>query len=304
MLAKRLEKAGGGVIGFVIGLIGTGIQLMWPEQKRLGLVLLIAGVVIAFTWTVWTVAQWAALRRTVPQPERSPSERERVPERLDQQQVVHTQTYNRAEPQTTISPVFNVGTIQQNAENVKQIQETLARKSFSQPHMEYTNPEVRKRWISASGGLVKERPSLGSSSKSERSVLLARFYYKDELNVPPEIKVTAKIAIADATGKPIKARYDGTWDEYTDSEYRRFATAQTRWLVIALMSTDQILRGIKTWGFGRNASGFDPDREFLSGEMFLVEITLIGKYEGEIVLREPLKFTLTIDPPDLRLMDL
>ena len=195
---------------------------------------------------------------------------------------------------------INVGTIQQHAENVKQIQENLAKKSFSQPHIEFTNPEVRPRWIKPYGGLVKETPEPHSENHTEMPVMLARFYYKDEPNVPPEIKVTAKIAIADPTGKPIKARYDGAWDEFTDSEYRRFATAQTRALIVALTPK---MHGIMTWGFGRNAKGFDPDCEALHGEAFLLAVDLIGKSEGEIVLQKPLKFRLTIDPPDLRLED-
>jgi hypothetical protein len=302
MLGTRLEKAGGGVIGLVIGLIGTGVQLLWPEQRRLGLILLIVGSVIAFAWIIWTVAQWAALRQK-PQPSGSRIGGEAAPEQLNQQQALHAQMQNRAEPHTTIAPVFNVGTIQQNAENVRQIQENLARQSYSQPHIEFTNPVIRTRWIKPYGGLVKESPEPHLTNVNRMSVMLARFYYKDERNVPPEIKVTAKIAIGDATGNPIKARYDGAWDEFTESEYRRFATAQTRELIVALMPVDPNGHSIMTWGFGRNAQGFDPDCEALSGEAFVVAIDLIGKHQGEIVLQKPLRFRLTLDPPDLRLED-
>ena len=272
-------------------LAGTGIVVLWPDKRWLGWIFLSAAGLVALIGIVWAVARWHARKEF----EREHSSK--LPTATSP--PIQQQAYAEALSGGIHIPI-SVGTIQQNAENVKQIQETLAKQSFAQPHIEFTNPEIRPRWISTFNSLVKENPELHLDRENALSVLLARFYYKPEPDVPPAIKVTAQIAIADATGKPIKARYDGTWDELSDSEYRHFTTAQTRSLVVALMPITPDVRGIRTWGFGRIADRFYPDAEALSGEVFILAIELIGKCNNEVVLHQPLKFKLTIDPPDLQ----
>jgi hypothetical protein len=178
-------------------------------------------------------------------------------------------------------------------------------RQYAQPHIEFTNPEIVNRWLSEYGQLLPEPPTPASPySKPDAplTVMLARFYYKPESDVPPFIKTKAHISIADSEGKPIRARYDAVWDREYESEYIYLETAQTHSLIVALLPVEDKVNGIITWGFARNQSRhFVADRVNLKGNEFRLRIELIGKHESAIVLQIPLDFNLKVHPHSLEL---
>ena len=52
----------GEAVGLILGLIGVGIQMLWPEQKWLGWVFIGLGIAIGFGVVIWIWAQRVALK--------------------------------------------------------------------------------------------------------------------------------------------------------------------------------------------------------------------------------------------------
>ena len=72
MSRKPLGIAGG--VGVILGLIGTGIQLRWPEQKWLGTAFLIAAGLVTFALIIWILARWHTQREVeLPETEKTNS---------------------------------------------------------------------------------------------------------------------------------------------------------------------------------------------------------------------------------------
>lgn len=53
---STVKTVGGEAIGVILALIGTGIQMRWPEQKWIGSVFIVAGVAVAFGVFIWALA--------------------------------------------------------------------------------------------------------------------------------------------------------------------------------------------------------------------------------------------------------
>src|SRR5207237_2107121 len=141
------------------------------------------------------------------------------------------------------------------------------------------NPVVVVRLIHPEFGLVDEEPvpdfSFGPPESLEVQVMLARFYYKADPDVPETIHVKAHLAIADAEGNPIHARYDAVWDQDPKSEYQSFDTAETHALIIALVSADVDPKSIGTLEYRERGGEFDPDWHKFEGDEFRLRLELI-----------------------------
>src|SRR6266403_943752 len=192
----------------------------------------------------------------------------------------------------------NVGTIHQNANQRVQAIQWQADRTVAEPHIEFTNPFIGPRIIDAWGCLrtATESPNV--------DVMLARFYYKPERNVPPFLFVKAHISIANAQGTPIKARYDATWDEECDSASVRLGTAETCVVVVAVLPPPENNEGesILTWWFGSNKDGFAPDSTILKGGEFILTLELVGKDWNDVVLHTSLDFRLNVNRRSMELI--
>ena len=281
-------------MGIGIGLAGTGIQLWFPDQRGLGKWLTIFGVVVVAVAVIAYVVRWLTIREYEREHARSLSSSP-VPVQVLNQAANLRNEFN-ARNENVFSPSLHLSMPEQK----NPIDES--RRVYAQPHIEFTNPEIVDRWLDEHGRLMKELSM--NRGGSPFSIMLARFYYKPDLDVPPSMKVKAQISIADSEGKPIKARYDAVWDGKHDSEYAYFETAQTRPVIVALLPVETEVDGIMTWGFGRNKTSqdFAADRVTLQGKEFRVRIEVIGKYEGAIVLQVPLDFRLRVHPPSFELV--
>src|SRR5262249_47344187 len=148
------------------------------EQRWLGKWITAIGLIILAVAVIAYVVRWLTIREF---------EKKQPHRELKPASILPTADARQGEIN------INVGTIQQNAEKARQIQENLTKSAFSQPHIEFTNPDMKARWLDNLARLTDERPSHQSEPFS---VMLARFYYKPERDVPPSIKVKAHISIA------------------------------------------------------------------------------------------------------------
>lgn len=154
-------------------------------------------------------------------------------------------------------------------------------------------------------GLLDEEPTpdfpFGEPDAVEVQVMLARFYYKPDPGVPSTIYVKAHIAIADANGVPIYARYDAVWDDELESEYKEFDTADTHELLIALLSPEK--NAIGTVEHRSRKHTFKPETHMFEGTEFRLRVELIGKHRNETVLNKALDFGIGLEPkPWMRLI--
>jgi hypothetical protein len=275
-----------GVGGVTVGLIGSGIVVLWPDKRWLGWVLIGLGLLIAAFAVVWALARWQARKefeRELPIASISP-----VRQQLNQTASPHNEQRNEFSPKIEIH------------QNQAQVQPTVEPRSFSEPHIEFTNPLIAPRTIDAWGRLQV------ANGPPTVDVMLARFYFKPERSVPPYLFLKAHLSIADEEHVPIKARYDGTWDGHSDSSFIRLGTAQTGVLVVALLPPANHNEGesILTWGFeGLSADGgFASDNAMLRGREFFLTIELVGKYQSDVVLHESLNFSLNVNRRSMALI--
>jgi hypothetical protein len=270
-----------GIGGVSIGLIGTGIVALWPDKRWLGWVLIGVGGLIAIVSIVWALAIRHARKQF-----KSPPVGEKIASAsLTQIANAHSE-FN---PKNEFSPKIEIH------QNQSQAPTGPAPRTFAQPHIEFTNPALGMYVVDAFNRLQRV------NTDPNTMVMLARFYYKPERNVPPYLFVKAHISIADAQGNPIKARYDGVWDGHYDSATIRFGTAETYSLVVALLPPPHINErdSIVTWGFGSSSdglalSGFVSDSNVLISEEFRLTIELVGKHQHDVVLHTSLNFRLNV----------
>jgi hypothetical protein len=111
--------------------------------------------------------------------------------------------------------------------------------------------------------------------------------------------VKAHISFANASGVPIKARYDAVWHDEHD-EYKEFDTADTHALIIGLIADHD---AIVTLQYDRRPYPntqygyyFDPSSEGLEGKEFRLRVELIGKRDNDVVINKPFDFSLSLEP--------
>ncbi len=274
----------GATVGIAIGLIGLGFQWKYPDQGWLGKWVAIFGFAILAVTLVAYISRWLTIKKY---------ERERPLASVHPVQQRLTQTAN---PHNEFNPTLNISVpVLQNQTVAGQPDRT-----FEPPDIEFTNSLVVDRWIHPELGLIDEKPvpdfPFGSSESLEVQVMLARFYYKPDRDVPETIYVKAHIAIADASGKPIHARYDAVWDQEPESEYKTFDTAKTHGLIVALVSADADPKSMSTFEYRERGSEFDPDSHRFEGTEFRLRLELIGKHYDQRVLYKAFDFGLGLVP--------
>src|SRR5262249_43439123 len=128
----------------------------------------------------------------------------------------------------------------------------------------------------------------------EVKVMLARLYYKPDPAVPSPLYVKAHLAIANAEGVPIHARYDAAWEDELEVEYKEFDTAETHELIIAMISTEP--PAIATVEHRSTSKSFKPESHQFEGSEFRLRLELIGKYYNDTVLNQAFDFALGVLP--------
>lgn len=272
-------------VGIALGLIATGIQWKYPQKTVLAdWLFVIAGLIVFGTIVAVIVRQL-----TIKQYERQHAGISNNPAPpITQTATLHSEFA----PQNQNVVHVNVPVNQPRTSQVSE-----RKRDFAEPHIEFTNVRMGLCFIDSFNHLqlVDTAPNA--------EVMLARFYYKPERNVPPSLYVKALISIADKNGNPLKPRYDGVWLGCYKAATVNFGTAETRSLVVALLPPPQIndRESIVTWGFGARSdglgilSGFVPDREVLIGNEFRFTIELVGKTQkGEVLLHTSMELRINV----------
>jgi hypothetical protein len=172
---------------------------------------------------------------------------------------------------------------------------------MSAASIEFVNFMVVDRWFATSGEfpITEEEPDDERDAETLKlQLMLARFYYKPERDVPPRIYIKAHLAIADSQGAPLQPRYDAVWDEDSGSEYKEFETADTHALVIGLLPK-KAEQGLCIYQYGFKSGRFSPTLKTLPGQEFVLHLDLIGKINNITVLRAPMRFLLSLEPSEL-----
>lgn len=219
-----------------MSLVSSGVLYLWPDKPWLGYGGIGLGLLVFLLAATWEIARHFV---------RKEYENHHSVTGIPTQQLTQT-----ANPRNEFNPKIEIHHNQAQA-----VGQAPPKRTFANPHIEFTNPFIGPREIDAWGCLRT------ATTSPNVEVMLARFYYKPERNVPPFLFVKAHISIANADHVPIKARYDATWDEECDSASIRLGTAETGVVVVALLPPPEHNEGesILTWGFGSNKDGFAPD---------------------------------------------
>jgi hypothetical protein len=126
----------GEAVGLILGLIGMGIQMRWPEQRWLGWIFISAGIAIGFGIILWVVAQRFALR-------------EFTQSTITQSPAFPTQTGGiDFKPHIEVNPVISQTQSKEQSERQSQV------KANVRPEIECTDCYVIKG--SLSGVLIRE----------------------------------------------------------------------------------------------------------------------------------------------------
>src|SRR5437899_38528 len=128
-----------GVGGVTIGLVGTGIVVLWPEKRWLGWVFIGLGLLIAFVSIAWTLAVWHT--------------RKQLEERHVNSAAVPAPQVTQHAPihfAPVISPSFN------QSQSQTQTQQATAEKPTIPPEVECTDCYFVKGILSSSNRLVND----------------------------------------------------------------------------------------------------------------------------------------------------
>jgi len=295
-MSKAKVGIGEGV-GVILFLIGTGMQLFWPDQKGLGLALMVIGGLFALLLFTWVIAQRSALasKATTALPNASPSELKA------QAQVNNTNSF---EP--NFAPVINV----HQAQLQTQAQSVTPKASLS-PEIECTDFYFVQETLTAHWN------SLGGANGRPCRAALADFYLKPIPGADPWIELRTRLEFYGPHGTRLRRVPDGVWKEQGNVIQMPMRTDDTRSLVIALAFDDA---GFTTYEYHEEPSNrprflrtgqilhhfLRPQLTPLNEDIVRVKVSLTGKYLDEVTLNADFWFSLTrpdmiikqIQPPE------
>jgi hypothetical protein len=273
----------GGAVGIGIGLIGTGVQWWWPDQRWLGKWLVIGGV------SVVVIAIVAAIVRalTIKEYER---QHPPLPAALPSEQL--SQTAIDFKPHIEVNPVFNQTRSQDQSQ-----EENIAETTAVQAELECTECYFVPGILSPSNLLVND-------AGIRCMIAQADFYLKPITGSDPWIELRTQLVFYDQNGNErLKRVSDGVWRETVNHIQMPLNTGDTRRLVIAL---DLGNAGFNSYQYGVRQLGshrftregifthiLAPEVAPLKVDELTVQVLLSGKYLDNVTLNEEVWFKLS-----------
>jgi hypothetical protein len=280
----RKTKIGiGEAISVVLFLIGTGIQLFWPDQKKLGLIFMIVGGAVGLLIAVWVVAQYFGRKDFESSFTASP-----LTPQLTQQQSVPINNTNAPVFAPVFAPSFNQS---QAAE------QPLPKNESVRPEVECTDCYFVNSVLSSWNTLER-----GEGRPCE--VAQADFHLKPIVESDPWIELRTQLIFYRSSGARLRRVADGVWREQGNVIQMPLDIGDTKRLVIALTFENALLSA-----YEYNEQRTPRPRFLTTGEIlhhFLapkleqlettdstVQVRLIGKYMNQLRLDQEFWFRLS-----------
>lgn len=274
----------GGAVGIGIGLIGTGVQWWWPDQRWLGKWLVIGGVSVVVIAIVAAIVRALTIREYERQ---HPS----LPSVAPSQQL--SQTGIDFKPHIEVNPVFNQTQAQSQEQSQKQ---SIVEAKTVPPELECTECYFIEAGLS---GLNR----LSNDNGQRCMVAQADFQLKPIPGSDPSIELRTQLVFYDKNGNErLKRVSDGVWRETVNFIEIHLNTGDTRRLVIALAGNtafhsykyaEQHLGRRRHTTQGIFTHTLAPEVTPLTGDELTVQVLLIGKESGMVMLNQEFWFSLS-----------
>lgn len=280
-----------GVGGVTIGLIGTGIVVLWPDKRWLGWVFIGLGLLIAVLSIVWALAEWHARKEFEARPS---------PASIPTPQITQNAQIS---PNINITPVFAPNFNQSQTQEQSQTQTIAEEKPKPSPEVECTDCYFTDGIVSGSNRLV-DAHYIGQETERCK-VAQADFYLKPIAGTAPWVELRTQLVFWDtnATNR-LKRVSDGVWREQGSHIQMPLNTTDTRRLVIALAlaktgfnsyeyAQQPLRRRMYTTSGGVRTHTLAPKVEPLNAKAFTVQVFLVGKYLDEAILNQEFWFSVS-----------
>ena len=285
-----------GVGGVTVGLIGTGIVVLWPDKRWLGWVFIALGFLIAVLAIVWTLAVYYT-RRELEADQKKPAW-------IREAELINAPITNTNNP--IFAPVFAPSFNQSQAQTQEQsVTPTPAIPQTAESEIECTDCYFGEAHLSGSNRLSNYSDGIPiGESGGGCNVAQAKFYLKPIPGSEPSMELRTRLIFYDATGShPIRRVSDGVWRETVNFIHMPLSTGDTRTLVVAVEAPNV---GFGTYEYAERHIGrrrfnregifthiLSPKIEPLSGDDLTVQVFLTGKSAGDVTLNQEFWFRLS-----------
>jgi hypothetical protein len=283
-MALSLDRSVG-IGGVAIGLVGSGIVLLWPEKRWLGWVFISMGLLVALVAIVWALAVSHA-RKELEGKHSNPAP---IPAPQMPQSGIDFK------PHIEVKPVFNHSQLQERPQ-----EQSISEAKTVPPQLECADRYFIQGILSSSNRLV-------SDAGIRCMVAQADFYLKPIPGSDPWIELRTQLLFYDKDGsQPLKRVSDGMWRETVNHIQMPLNTGDTRQLVVALYLGDA---GFHTYKYAERPSGrprfnvegvfhhnLVPELDQLNVSELTVQVLLSGKYLNNVTLNKEVWFKLSSKP--------
>jgi cell envelope opacity-associated protein A len=267
-----------GVGSAVIGLIGTGMVVLWPEKRWFGWLFLAVALLIASGTIIWALARRQVIKEY---------ERERPLAASNPAQQM-TQTGIDFKPHIEVNPVFNQTHSQE---------QPIAEATAVQAELECNECYFVQGILSPSNLLVND-------AGIHCMIAQADFYLKPIPGSDPWIELRTQLVFYDQNGNErLKRVSDGVWRETVNFIQMPLNTGDTRRLVIALDLGNVGFNGYQYAVRHPGRHRFTTEGVFthilapevipLKADELTVQVLLSGKYNDRVTLNKEVWFKLS-----------
>ncbi|HXI24045.1 MAG TPA: hypothetical protein VNG71_09220 [Pyrinomonadaceae bacterium] len=282
--------------GVTIGLIGTGIVVLWPEKRWLGWVFIGLGLLIALLSIVWALAVWHA---------RKEFEHEHEQSAVARQQPNQTQNAEVARGGIHV----NVGTISQNADQRSTVAKHRPQQSIQPVVIERGLAQIESTKIDRTTGEVANLYRSSSydpnNSLVDGEVAFAKFRRDDEAPIS-WIDAKANIEFLNSQRELLYRVDKAYWWQTEDHHHdvTSFRLGDTQRMIVALIGGDGQVFPYSGHYVAVQRVGLTMIKEFvldtretpLTDRAYIVRIEIIGTRDNQRRVKQSFDYDLMIEP--------
>ena len=298
-------------MGVAIGLLGLGLQWMYPDQKWAGKWVAIGGVVILFAAVIAYLSRWHTIREYERMPGRTPLT---VPPVQTMTQTANPHNEFKPHNENVFTPRIDVHVPVSQSQGVRAKPERTRDPVFECRSTRF----LRYGFDTRNGQLIREDCDVDPSQVYDYikfvNTGLAKFLYVPEPGVDPRLVVSAHVfiyinkALDQVTPEELRAWsakeqsrdvYQPVWDEDEPYPSIEFLAGRTHELIIGLVPAEDKPRGFIGYEYGKkrnpfadeyvlmNKSIFSPELHNIQGQRFFIRVELIPKLWSEVRCKLP-----------------